>query len=202
MPESWKKHYEHFTDKLIPPSATLSKALELFSQEKINIRHAIDLGCGNGIDTHALLQNNWQVLAIDKEEEALNQLDTLVAQNHRHALAKRCSAFEELTSLPSTTLVNASFSLPFCHPNYFDKVWQVIVNSIQPNGRFSGHFFGNDDSWSSNTDMTFHNMQEIEALLSDFNIEALKEVNKKGKTVSGKVKHWHVFHIVARKNTI
>ena len=30
-------------------------------------KQAIDLGCGAGRDTIALLKNNWEVLAIDKE---------------------------------------------------------------------------------------------------------------------------------------
>ena len=49
--------------------------------------------------------------------------------------------------------------------------------------------------------MTFHSKNDIEFLFSDFKVEAFKEVNKVGKTISGKEKHWHVFHVVARKKT-
>src|SRR5688500_4932830 len=64
-----------------------------------NGRTAIDLGCGAGRETRALLDAGWRVLAIDNEPgtEAL----LLRAIGGRHpALTVRTSGFEDLSSLP------------------------------------------------------------------------------------------------------
>ena len=39
----------------------------------------------------------------------------------------------------------------------------------------------------------------VEALLSPFEVEHLEEVNRPGKDAMGNPKHWHLYHIVARK---
>ena len=201
MNEDWAKHYQYYGQKEIPPSAVLQKALELFAQEKLPPKEplAIDLGCGTGIDTLALLMNGWNVLAIDQERSALQQLTDSIPTFRKEALTTQCSTFENLTGLPACHLVNASFSLPFCRPDRFDDLWTLLVNCLLPNGRFSGHFFGIDDSWSGRPNMTFHDSHGVERLFSGFELEVIKEVNKPGKTVSGETKHWHVFHVVAQK---
>ncbi|MDN5210407.1 class I SAM-dependent methyltransferase [Fulvivirgaceae bacterium BMA12] len=204
MSESWETHYRHFEGKKIPAAATLSKALALFDEEQypLQSRHAIDLGCGSGIDTQAMIQQGCQVLAIDQQEEVLHQLYDNIPTHKKNSLTTLCRSFEDLSELPESTLVNASFSLPFCKPEKFHRLWQLIVDCLLPGGRFAGHFFGVEDSWRDNPDMTFHQSFEVQQLFSGFTIETLKEINKDGKTVSGKDKHWHVFHIVARKNLV
>ncbi len=47
--------------------------------------------------------------------------------------------------------------------------------------------------------MNHHTRQEVELLLEPFEIEMLDEEDKPGKTALDQVKHWHIFHIVARK---
>src|SRR5258708_30442219 len=47
------------------------------------------------------------------------------------------SSFHEST-WPTCDLVNASFSLPFCAPERFPEVWERIVESLRPGGRFCG----------------------------------------------------------------
>ena len=147
-----------------------------------------------------MIQQEWQVLAIDQQEEVLRQLRHDIPFHKKNSLTTLCRSFEELSELPESTLVNATFSLPFCKPDRFHHLWQLIVSCLLPGGRFAGHFFGVEDSWKDNPDMIFHQSFEVQQLLSDFTIEAFQEVNKDGKTVSGKDKHWHVFHVVARKN--
>ncbi|MCB0634483.1 MAG: methyltransferase domain-containing protein [Saprospiraceae bacterium] len=204
MNKDWKEHYQYFGREKTPPSATLQKALNLFAQEKLPLKEplAIDLGCGTGIDTSALLMNGWSVLAIDQEQRALQQLANIIPPSRKEALTTKCSTFESLTRLPACSLVNASFSLPFCRPGQFDDFWSLIVNCLLPNGRFAGHLFGINDSWSDNPNMSFHEIHQIKTMFSGFELEVMKEINKPGKTVSGKTKHWHVFHIIAKKNAL
>ena len=147
-----------------------------------------------------LIQQGWQVLAIDQQEEALRQLRNGIPFYQKNSLTTLCRSFEDLSELPGSTLVNATFSLPFCKPDKFSGLWQLIVDCLLPGGRFAGHFFGVEDSWKDNPAMTFHQSFEVQQLLSGFTIEVFQEMNKDGKTVSGKDKHWHVFHVVARKD--
>lgn len=202
MSDSWETYYRHFEGKKIPPATTLSKALALFNAPGCSLqnRHAIDLGCGHGIDTLAMIRQGWPVLAIDQQEGVLRQLQNDIPFYQKNSLTTLCRSFEDLSELPGSTLVNATFSLPFCKPDKFSGLWQLIVDCLLPGGRFAGHFFGVEDSWKDNPDMTFHQSFEVQQLLSDFTIEVFQEMNKDGKTVSGKDKHWHVFHVVARKD--
>ena len=47
--------------------------------------------------------------------------------------------------------------------------------------------------------MTFQTRAEAEALLSRFEVELFDEVEEDGSTAVGKQKHWHLFHVVARR---
>jgi tellurite methyltransferase len=160
--------------------------------------HAIDLGCGDGIETLALLKASWQVLAIDSEPAAIAQLQSKAHGEHQSQLETRTVSFEDL-EFPETDFVYAGYSLPFCKPEYFDRLWANITASIHPGGRFAGQLFGIRDSWADNPKMTFHSAEQVNSLLvPGFEIETLREVDEDGEALSGP-KHWHVFHIIARK---
>jgi hypothetical protein len=88
--------------------------------------------------------------------------------------------------------------MPFCDPGEFDEVWRRITSAIRSGGLFVGHLFGPRDSWADTPDMTFHARTAVEALLTEFEIEALREQDEDGEAVSGP-KHWHVFHVISRK---
>ncbi|MEP1487751.1 MAG: class I SAM-dependent methyltransferase [Algibacter sp.] len=194
----WKAHYDKIKKEKHPPAYTLSQTLNLISsKDKFK---AIDLGCGNGIDTFAMLEKGFDVLAIDKDSNAQLLLQKQISPKDMVRLNFQNSSFENLDELPSADLVNASFSLPFCHPHQFEKLWLNILNCISPEGFFCGHFFGPKDSWSSNSDMTFHNLQAVKKLFEGFELLYFEETAKNGKTLSGKEKFWHVFHVVAKKH--
>ncbi|GAL63733.1 class I SAM-dependent methyltransferase [Algibacter lectus] len=193
----WKAHYDKIKKEKHPPAYTLSQTLNLISsKDKFK---AIDLGCGNGIDTFAMLEKGFDVLAIDKDSNAQLLLQKQISPKDMVRLNFQNSSFESLDELPSADLVNASFSLPFCHPHQFEKLWLNIINCISPKF-FCGHFFGSKDSWSSNSDMTFHNLQTVKKLFEGFELLYFEETAKNGKTLSGKEKFWHVFHVVAKKH--
>ncbi|MBS7232427.1 class I SAM-dependent methyltransferase [Flavobacterium psychroterrae] len=198
MNSSWKKHYQKIQEKKLSASATLVKAIALFDKEKVDLPMACDLGCGTGIDTIALIEKGWEVIAIDNQKQAIEELRNGIPVEYSSKLILIKADFEVIT-LPNVLLVNACFSLPFCHPENFNVLWQKIIQSILPNGRFAGHFFGVNDSWASDPEKTFHSKEQILNLFAGFELEYFEEVEKAGKSIDGKEKNWHVFHIVSKK---
>lgn len=70
---NWENYYDKIKGR--SPRPLLRAALELEKEmPRPNGRFAIDLGCGDGTDTLFLLENGWQVLAIDAEPVALERL--------------------------------------------------------------------------------------------------------------------------------
>jgi tellurite methyltransferase len=200
MSRSWSTHYATLLKKNLQPAATLAKALSFFEIESLQPKDkkAIDLGCGTGIDTFALLEDGWLVTGIDKEKDAIDQVQQKLATEHKPYFNGVVSTFETIQLSPAL-LVNATFALPFVHPDQFGSVWNQITNSVVEGGRFAGHFFGLHDSWINRSEMNFHSREQIEKLFAEFSIEFFHEVDEDSQSLNGMQKHWHVYHIVAQK---
>ena len=83
--------------------------------------------------------------------------------------------------------------------NDFEKLWNKIRNSILNDGYFVGNFFGNNDEWKNiKEEMTFLTKRQTIQLFKDFEIIKFKEVEKDGLTGSGKIKHCHIFNVIAK----
>ena len=181
------------------PRETLVEAIKLFESEPTDTqRFAVDLGCGEGRDTAALLRAGWRVLAIDGHPDGIRRLVSRDDLGDPSRLTMQLAPFESV-ELPSCDLLNASFSLPFCSPECFDDLWGRIVEAIRVGGRFSGQLFGDRDSWAAISDRSHHAREQVEAFLEPFEVELLKEEEREGQDCNGIQKHWHLFHIIARK---
>jgi SAM-dependent methyltransferase len=194
LQREWPAYYDAVAGK--PPRDTLLKALALFEAEGF-IGRAVDLGCGDGRDSVEMLSRGWAVTAIDGHPEALARFRKRDIP-HRDRLTLVLAAFESV-AIPPADLVNASFSLPFCSRDRFGAVWERIVRAIRPGGRFAGQLFGERDSWAVIPGRTHHARAEVDALLRPLEVEMLVEDEKDGNDATGVPKHWHVFHIVARR---
>jgi tellurite methyltransferase len=190
--EKWPKYYEAVTGR--PPRPTLLAALERFETAGF----AVDLGCGEGRDTVELLRRGWQVLAIDGNAEAFERMLARTDLQNIENLATLVAKFDQ-ASWPETDLINASFTLPFCPPDYFPELWQKIIKSLRPGGRFCGQLFGDRDDWAKIPTHTHHTREQAEKLLEPFEIELFNVEEEDGKTALQEPKHWHIFHIVAKK---
>ena len=97
------------------------------------------------------------------------------------------------------SLVNSSFAMPLCEPAAFYSLWQRIREALPDGGRFSGQWYGPRDSWVGRPGMTFVSRDEALAMLDGLELEMFEEEEADGVTPRGNAKHWHIFHIVARK---
>lgn len=202
----WAGYFDAVAGK--PARETLLLALGRFAEEgrgpTAGMREeerplAIDLGCGEGRDTAELLRRGWRVLATDGEADALARVRArgdLGAGAGR--LELRVQALEA-AALPRARLVNASFVLPFCRPDRFAGLWAAIVGAIEPGGRFAGQFFGDRDGWAGLADRTHHSRAAVTALLETWEVEHFVEEEKDAAGAPEYPKHWHVFHVVARR---
>ena len=191
----WAEYYDAVANR--PPRHTLLAALARFDPAPAP-RLAVDLGCGDGRDAIELLRRGWRVLAIDAEPAALERLKARPDLPPDAALTTLCQRFED-ASWPPADLVNASFSLPLCPPERFFELWARITGSLQPGGRFAGQLYGERDGWVGRPGMTHMDRMAAECLLDGMEVELFEEEERDSLTARGKPKHWHIFHIVARK---
>jgi len=193
----WPGYFASVAGK--PARETLIEAFNRFEDDTPTT--AIDLGCGEGRDTQELLERGWQVLAIDGSQVGIDQLLKRPGLANHARLTTRVSSFEELGDLPQVRLLNASFSIPFCIPEYFASFWTTMTTAIEPGGRFCGQLFGDRDSWATIPDRSHQTRAEAKALFEGFDLEMFDEEERDKQDYQGTVKRWHVFHIVARKQS-
>jgi membrane dipeptidase len=187
---TWRPWGRYFAATGDDPRPTLRDALARFDAPGL----AVDLGAGTGRDTAELLRRGWRVVAVDREPEAVERLRALGSLPE---LEVRHARFED-ADWPACDLVNASFALPFCPPDAFPGLWAKIVTSLRPGGRFSGQLFGDRDDWAG-SGVLVHTHDQLGALLAPFEVESLDEFDDDGTTAVGTRKHWHIYHVVARK---
>lgn len=187
-----EKYYDNTENEM--PNYTVKKFIEL----NVEPGNAVELGCGAGRDTVYLIRNGWNVLAIDREDVETRIVSKL--------LVEELEQFEffkqrfEAIKLENSNLVVANFSLPFCNKNDFKKLWAKINHSVLKDGYFVGNFLGDKDEWKiAKEKMTFLTKDQVMELFRDFEIVEFKEVEKDGLTGLGKMKHWHIFNVIAKK---
>ena len=95
-------------------------------------RTAVDLGCGAGVETRALLTAGWRVLALDGEPGTRDRVLATVQGLHRDRLTVDTIPFRDLFALPAADLVYAGYSLPYVHPDDFTRVWGLVRASLGP----------------------------------------------------------------------
>ena len=159
---------------------------------------AVDLGCGQGFETAELLRRGWEVVAIDATEEGIRRLRGRVPDSDAPRLRTVVSRMED-ADVPTADLIHASYSLPFCRPTVFPRLWGDIREAIRPGGRFAGELFGDRDTWaSSEEDMSFFDIASAQALFDGMELESFVEEENDDHGWD-EMKHWHVFHAIARR---
>jgi tellurite methyltransferase len=159
---------------------------------------ALDLGCGTGIATAHLLEQGLKVLAVDQEPEALELTRGRIGENADATLVR--AQFQDLGLEPeSLDVVFAGFSLFFLREWEFGQVWKRIAAALKPGGIFAGQLLGVNDDWAERG-YTVLTRDQVLDLLHRFELLHLEEAERDGETSLREPKHWHVFHVVARKS--
>lgn len=185
----WETFYRFTNDS--PPWPLIVRAVSLLPHKG----RALDLGAGAGRDTRYLVQQGFQVTAVDSDPHAVDILRSFQEGNVQVVQA----SFEEF-AFETYDLINAQFALPFVPQRWFREVFARVKRALNPGGMFVGQFFGIHDQWNTpEHDMTFLTREQAEAFLQDLDIIELKEEDMDGHTADGSPKHWHTFHIIARK---
>ena len=174
-----------------PPWPALVRAAGMFDSPG----EALDVGAGAGRDTAYLLSRGWRVTALDSSPSAAEALQRLAHSNLRVVV----TAVENFA--PSDyDLVNAQFSLPFIPRGQFEVTVRRLRDSVRQGGVMAATFFGMHDAWNSpDTELNFSTQADVERLFIDFDLVELTEVDEDGHTADGSPKHWHVFHLIARR---
>jgi tellurite methyltransferase len=191
-PRNWREYYRRTEER--PPRPTLLFALDRF----VLPGTAVDLGCGGGRDAVELLRRGWRVVGVDQTADAGESTRSRAEFPPDSDFTFIRARFEE-ADWPENDLTNSSFALPLCNPSDFAVVWRKIGERLRSGGRFSGQLYGTKDSWAGRDGMTFHSRRDVEAILSDWIVELLDEEEDDGVTPRGTTKHWHIWHIVARR---
>jgi SAM-dependent methyltransferase len=187
--DDWTEYYRATEDR--PPRQQLFDVLATFPQPGM----AVDLGCGAGGDTAAMLAAGWSVFATDAQQEAIDRVRGRVPEDA--PLTTAVARMEEV-ELPVADLVWASYSLFFCDPTLFPQVWTRVREAVRPGGRFAGQVLGDRDTWTSERRMPWFRRDAAEALFDGWSIERFDVEEEDGEAWSAP-KHWHVFHIVAQR---
>ncbi|MFF2054038.1 class I SAM-dependent methyltransferase [Leifsonia sp. NPDC058194] len=192
MAFDWSQFYEQQGGRTVRP--TFASALAAWPGEPGD---AIDLGCGDGVETRHLAKRGWNVLAIDSDPGVEERAIAGLAPVEAARLVVRSAPFESLGDLPAADFVYAGFALPFCEADRFPYVWADIRDSLRPGALFAGEFFGPHDDWFGRPAMNFHDRAGVTGMLAGMDVLQLVEDDRRGMSFEGP-KHWHVFHVIAR----
>jgi tellurite methyltransferase len=175
-----------------PPWPRLVRAAEMFGRPG----DALDVGPGGGRDTRYLLRHEWRVTAVDASLSAAAALRRLPRQRNLFIVVSAIEDFEPT----GYDLVNAQFSLPFVPPGHFDATVRRLRDSVRTGGIIAATFFGKHDDWNvAGNDLSFSARADIERMFRGWELVELTEIDEDGHTADGAPKHWHVFHLIARR---
>ncbi len=187
----WEDFYKITKDR--PPWPRLVQAISLLTQG----RDALDLGCGAGRDTRYLLERGFVVTAVDSDPHVIGLLAEF-PQDHLRVVHSSFEAFR----FETYDLINAHYSLPFMSQENFHLVFGRIKQALRAHGLFVGQFFGVHDEWNTpGNQMTFLSREQAEAELKGLRALEFQEEDIDSHVADGTPKHWHVFHIIAQKET-
>lgn len=161
--------------------------------EKEDIKTALELGSGAGVDAKELDKRGIKVTAVDINSEAEKFLkDTNIK------FVK--SAFRDFT-FGKYDLIHARNSMVFMDEEDYYELLEKIKESLNPGGIFVTRLWGEKDSTnrpSNKRPMTFTTKEKIKKIFKNFDL-SIEETEIDKPNALGREKHWHFIDIVAKK---
>jgi trans-aconitate methyltransferase len=164
-------------------------------------RPALDLGCGAGVETGALLAAGWRVHAIDSAPGTAERVRRTLTESGVRAgdrLSLEVADLAGLRALPAADLIHSGYTLQYLAPDDFHRIWALLRGSLQPGGWIAVNLLGDHDSWAGTAGETFLAVEEVRALFDGLEIVRFEVEDADGPAYTGP-KHWHVFDVVARQ---
>jgi trans-aconitate methyltransferase len=165
---------------------------------------AVDLGAGAGNEVKYLLQNSYDVFAIDANQDSTNMISKRFPQNPQLKIINK--QFENIEFLPKASLILAINSIPFMTKASFPKLWHSITEALDGGGCIIVTFFGPKHHLKRGpTSPVIFRLKEheIKKLFKDFEVVYFSETLKKNipATISWKSNQYeHRYSIIAIKN--
>ncbi len=188
-----EKYYEATMNN--KPSTLIRKFFINKYNQKLQGNVAIDLGCGTGNDTVFLLDNGFEVTAIDQEEQVKEIIKNKNLNLNEENLKVIIDDFSEI-EISNSDLILANFSLFFVKDN-FDGFIEKTLKNIKLKGFFVGNFLGKEDGW--NKTRTTVEKEKLLEYFKDFEMFYFSEEKYYKDTANGKSKFWHVYTVIAQK---
>ena len=193
----WPAFYAATRDQ--GPHITTARALRLRADAPHQSEHALDLGCGAGRDTRAMLRHGFHVTAVDIARMPLRRLFASLSAEERLRVALLPVAFELFSPARRFAMVNSSLAMSFCRPEAFDEFCSRALGAVERGGLFAGHFLGVNDEWAKTPTQTFLTRARVASFFSEFSFELFLETEIDDQDALGRKKHWHIFGVVARR---
>lgn len=159
-------------------------------------RRAVELGSGAGIEARLLADAGWHVVTVDPDPSVVQFMDAMATT---HSIEHVAARVEDLSELPSCSLMLSSTALPYVPRERFADVWRMIREALSPHAVLAVDLFGVRDAWAS-TQGTFLDRSEVDELFVGLETLAVDECEYDGPAFSGP-KHWHTFEVIARRPT-
>jgi trans-aconitate methyltransferase len=168
-------------------------------------RTAVDLGCGLGRETDALLRAGWWAHAIDMAPDTEARVRAHTRSQDHGRLSVETASFTELCLVPRADLIYAGYSLPYLAPAEFTRFWGLLRLALRPGGWLAVDLLGDHDSWAAPDDpaghgarSTFLSAAAARQLFDGLELLRFTETEEDGPAFSGP-KHWHRFEVIARR---
>jgi SAM-dependent methyltransferase len=193
----WADYYRAVAGR--EPRDTLLSALAEWGPVDSNDESplAVDLGCGDGTDTLALVDAGWRVVAVDSSPDFPDHLMSRLPSDSVDRVSVQVADFRS-AELPRCHLVHAGFSVYLCAPSDFPLVWRRVRAALLPGAVLSLHLLGRQDSWHDAPGVTTHSRAEVTSLLQGLDVVRIEEQHEDGWSFDGE-KHWHRWHVLARE---
>lgn len=159
--------------------------------------HALDLGCGAGVDAKYLAENGFKVTAVDNNAQAINQTKRVC--KGLDVEVKEADVINFEIESEKYSLIISWNTLPFLKKEDSKKVLDNIKKGLIKGGFFIFSIFGEKDGWKNKKEMSFWNLEEFKKFMDGMKFIELYEKQKQEPGATGQSKFWHLIRGIIKK---